>query len=227
MESAIFNNSKVYAFEFLRQSGELKCECCNTEVIFKKGEILRPHFAHKTNITCLYKENESDEHIEIKNSIFQSLRKYKFIENLEMEKFLGDCISDVYFEKNGLKYAVEIQLSDLTQAKIKERNLKYKEKGIHVLWVHSFQRFLSRVDLHKKIVKLKAYERWLSAMNYGHLYLWRRGEIILPVSMKKTSVHAVRKLESKPERNLALDFFGIKKDEFGDFPSLFIMNFRK
>lgn len=227
METAIFNNKKVNAFEFVKKEGELKCECCSSEVIFKNGNIIRAHFAHKNIGNCIYKENESEEHIIMKNSIYQGLRKYKFVENLEMEKYLGDCISDVYFEKGGMKYAVEIQLSDLTEQKIIERNMKYKEKGIHVLWVHSYKRFLNRVDLKKKEVKLKSYERWLATMNYGTIYLWKKEEYIIPVVVKRTNVRGMRTVKSETSKSLALDFFGVKKEEFNGFPSLFIMRYRK
>lgn len=231
MESSVYQGVKVYAFESEKEdfSDVLLCECCAQEVSFKKGNIKRPHFAHKSTSPCLFKENESEEHIEIKTSIFKGLRKYGFVENLVMEKFLGDCISDIYFEKNGLKYAVEIQLSEQTEAKIIERNAKYYEKGIHVIWVHSYKRFLERIDLSSKIVSLKSWERWLAAMNYGYLFLHMRDEAILPVKLSKASYlsHRERKVASGSIKSLAKDFFGVEKEAWEKFPALKIFQFRK
>lgn len=230
MESCLYKGIKVYAFESEKEDfyDILLCECCSQEVSFKKGNIKRPHFAHKTTSSCLFKENESEEHIAIKTSIFQGLRRYGFVEELVMEKFLGDCISDIYFEKNGLKYAVEIQLSELTESKIIERNAKYYEKGIHVIWVHSYKRFLERIDLSCKMVSLKAWERWLAAMNYGYMFLHWKEDVILPVKLSKTGLtHRERNVTSGSLKSLAKDFFGVEKAAWEKFPALKIFQFRK
>lgn len=232
MESALKNGIKHYAFETESSEGFV-CACCNQSVFLKKGMIKRAHFSHKNLGKCLFSENESEEHIKIKHAIFNSLKTFSFIKNLEMEKYLNNCVADIYFEKNNIKYAVEIQLSIQTREKMIERTEKYNKKDIHVIWIHSYEQFLNRIDLEDKSVSLKDWEKWLTAMNYGFLYLWKTGEKIIPVNFEKINktdgfnFKSKRKIKSHGLKSLAMDFFGVKKDKFNDFPEAKILNFKK
>lgn len=233
MLSAIYKNQKVYAFETEKEENKIFfCECCNSEVILKKGLSKLHHFAHKSNTECIYKTNESEEHLHIKEEIYKSLLNFNFIKNLEMEKFLGNAISDIYFEKNNQKIAVEIQLSNLTKEKIIERTLRYKEKDIHVIWIHSYKQFLNRINLEDKTICLKDWEKWLVSMNYGKLFLWKKEEKLIPVSFEKIynnhdKLTRNRYIKSEEIRSIALHFFGIKKEAWNILPEALILSYKK
>lgn len=233
MLSALLNNKKVYATESEKDSNQTYlCECCNSEVILKKGISKQHHFAHKIASTCIYTTNESEEHIKIKLELFNSLKKYSFIKNIEMEKYLGNSIADIYFEKNNQKIAIEIQLSNLTKEKLIERTLRYKEKGIHVIWIHSYNQFLNRINLEDKTICLKDWEKWLVSMNFGKLFLWKKEETLIPVTFEKIfnnkeKLTKNRYIKSEIPRSIALHFFGIKKEEWNTLPEALILNYKK
>jgi competence protein CoiA len=233
MQTALFNNKKVYANEIENSITGCFCSCCNQPVIFKKGAVKIAHFAHKSISNCPLSENESEEHLFIKTSIYNSLKKYSFIENLEMEKYLKESIADIYYEKNGIKYAIEIQLSNLTREKIAERVNRYNNRNIHVLWVHSYEQFLNRIDLISKTISLKDWEKWLTIMNYGKLYLWKKEDKIIPVSFSKINLSngeeskRTRKIKSEEIKSIALDSFGVIKEEWNNFPEAKIIKFKK
>lgn len=233
MQTALFNNKKVYANEIQTNIKGCLCSCCNQPVVFKKGAVKIAHFAHKSVSTCPLSENESAEHLHIKTNIYNSLKKYSFIKNLEMEKYLKESIADIYYEKNGIKYAVEIQLSNLTREKIEERVNRYNKKNIHVLWVHSYEQFLNRIDLNSKKISLKDWEKWLTIMNFGKLYLWKKEDKIIPVSFNKVKLSngeyskKTKTIKSEEIKSLALESFGVIKEAWNSFPEAKIIKFKK
>lgn len=58
------------------KSNSYKCPDCDRDVTFKKGEINRPHFAHKQNDACNYydRPNESQIHKDAKNLLYSLLK---------------------------------------------------------------------------------------------------------------------------------------------------------
>ena len=52
------------------------CPACLEAVRFKKGRVMRPHFAHISLKDChFYTENESAEHLNLKAALFTWARK--------------------------------------------------------------------------------------------------------------------------------------------------------
>ena len=58
------------------KSNSYKCPDCDRDVTFKKGQIKRPHFAHKQNDACNYydRPNESQIHKDAKNLLYSLLK---------------------------------------------------------------------------------------------------------------------------------------------------------
>lgn len=71
------------------KNNNYKCVECNQKVIFKKGNIKRPHFAHHSHSKCSYYDhpNESQIHKDAKRRIISWLEKH-----IELE-FLKKCIT--------------------------------------------------------------------------------------------------------------------------------------
>lgn len=58
------------------KSNSYKCPECDSDVIFKKGQIKRPHFSHKKNDACNYydRPNETQIHKDAKNLLYSLLK---------------------------------------------------------------------------------------------------------------------------------------------------------
>lgn len=220
----------VVAFEATRFEGPFICTYCKNEVILKKGDKKIHHFAHTSKSECPH-ENESPEHMLIKTEIYKSLKKESNVKNCELEKSFGDNRPDLYAEINGTPVAIEIQLSHLSVEKIEERTLKYKEKGIYVLWVTSYNKFLERIDFQKnKEINIKVWEKWLHTMYIGQIFLWKKESTLIPVKLypvsKKNGYNSSvrrRPVSRKPVR-IEKDFFPVNKKQWQKYPAALIFN---
>ena len=72
-------NKQTNEYEYPAIASKLnsyKCPDCDRDVTFKKGEINRPHFAHKQNDACNYydRPNESQIHKDAKNLLYSLLK---------------------------------------------------------------------------------------------------------------------------------------------------------
>ena len=87
------------------------CPACLEAVCFKKGRIMRPHFAHISLKDChFYTENESAEHLNLKAALFTWARKSNHA--VQVEAYLPKLqqIADLLVEK---QIALEVQCSSL------------------------------------------------------------------------------------------------------------------
>ena len=57
--------------QYAKKSEKYKCPDCNMDLIFKKGQIIKQHFAHKANSNCTYYDHpsESQLHKDAKNKL--------------------------------------------------------------------------------------------------------------------------------------------------------------
>jgi competence CoiA-like predicted nuclease len=62
-----------------KKSEKYKCPECNEDLIFKKGQIVVPHFSHKSNSKCTYYDHPSESQIykDAKNKLAQWLQDKK------------------------------------------------------------------------------------------------------------------------------------------------------
>ena len=96
---------------------QLFCPACSGEVRFKNGRVMRPHFAHISLENCSsYAENESAEHLNLKAGLYS----------------WGKQIADLLIDD---RIALEIQCSPLSQERLEERTLSYRQHGYPVLWL--------------------------------------------------------------------------------------------
>lgn len=108
------------------------CPACHSPVRLRHGQIMRPHFAHVSLKNCdFYSENESDEHLQLKAALYQSLSQS---ENVTVEAVLPELhqVADVLVNDN---LALEVQCSRLSEKRLRERTTSYHKAGFNVLWL--------------------------------------------------------------------------------------------
>ncbi|PKF90053.1 hypothetical protein CW306_00500 [Bacillus sp. BA3] len=140
---------KIYAYKCnkettkqLSDQKELYCPFCQNHVIFKSGEVYTWHFAHESNCTNKYIENESEEHEKGKFFLLEWLRSCYPKAYVESEEYIPETRQsvDVYVqhlegELEGKKWVFEFQRSELSAKEWKERHDLYQQAGLQDFWV--------------------------------------------------------------------------------------------
>lgn len=111
---------------------QLFCPACSGAVRFKKGRVMRPHFAHISLGKCsFYAENESAEHLNLKAGLYSWGKQSQ---EVQVEAFLPEIrqIADLLIDG---RIALEVQCSPLSQERLEERTLSYRQQGYQVLWL--------------------------------------------------------------------------------------------
>ncbi|MDQ3817725.1 MAG: competence protein CoiA [Acidobacteriota bacterium] len=170
---------KVAAWEVERKDGPFTCFCCKQIVRLKRGEIKAPHFAHVPPVTCEYGAGESEAHRRCKIALYETLLADPRVRKCEMERDLGTVRPDVSAYINGVPVAIEVQLSNLSLARIQYRTMEYTRKGIYVLWlpVHT-------AELKHELYAPRPWEHWLHTAYFGRVYYWLEGARVLPVHFR-------------------------------------------
>ena len=139
------------------------CPGCKEEVVIKNGEVMRPHFAHKSLLNCfLYTENESEEHLKGKEIIATNCEAFDI--PYELEAYLPKLKQrpDVLIKN---KLAIEFQCSSLSIERFNERTQSYLDNGYQVIWIVGKQ-----FQLKKQLSALQKHFLYLS-FEKG-FYLW-------------------------------------------------------
>lgn len=183
-------NKKVVAQDADKSEKPFYCPECNSETILRQGLVKTHHFAHKPPISCQYGQGESDGHRNCKESIYDHLRQNQdLVKNCELEKNLGRVRPDIYFEKNGQRIAIEVQISNLTMEKIIYRTEQYRRLGVSVLWLPILTGTMWHVYLNSDDYSPKQWEKWLHATYFGRVYYWSRKLDILPFHYDKVTLY--------------------------------------
>lgn len=170
------NERKAYADIALKSDAPFKCPMCGNETILRKGKVKIHHFAHKPPVSCEYGKGESEAHRKCKQSIYSCLKQDPNVSECELEKNFGKVVSDVFFIHNGVKIAIEVQISNLTMDRIIERTKAYHDLGVYVLWLCLFDS-----NLNNECYSPKLWERWLHVNYYGRVYYWIEDLSLVPI----------------------------------------------
>lgn len=112
------------------------CCCCKEEVVYKKGQVKLPHFAHKQNSLCSANfEGESWEHLKGKSDLYDWLCRIGFRPELEVYIEEINQRADVLFEWNSQLFAIEYQCSPIPEQSIINRTKGYLSLGIRPVWI--------------------------------------------------------------------------------------------
>ena len=138
------------------------CPACHSPVRLRHGQIMRPHFAHVSLKNCdFYSENESDEHLQLKAGLYQSLSQS---EKVVVEAVLPELhqVADILVNDN---LALEVQCSRLSEKRLRERTASYHKAGFNVLWLLG-----EKLWLGKRLTPLQRHFLYFS-QNMG-FHLW-------------------------------------------------------
>lgn len=93
-----------------RKSQKYKCPDCNMLLIFKKGDIKKPHFSHKANFNCTYYDHPSENqlHKDAKNRLAQWIKDKKKIKiKTKCNSCNGKCTTKKLKYNNNDKVIIE------------------------------------------------------------------------------------------------------------------------
>ena len=164
---------KVIARKCERDEAPFQCPSCQREVTLRKGSIKVHHFAHKPPVTCSRGKGESEQHLQVKLSIFDALSREGNVTELEVERDFGISVADVFACISGTPVAIEIQRSTLSANEINARTRNYHRLGIAVLWIA-----LPSPDLATSKYSPSAWEKWCHATYFGRVYYWEQGQVL-------------------------------------------------
>lgn len=170
---------KVGAWEVDKNERPFLCPCCSEVVTLRRGGIKAPHFAHQPPVTCEYGTGESEEHRRCKISIYEALVAHPCVSKCEVERDLGAVRPDVSAYINNVPVAIEVQASNLTLQKIRQRTEEYARRGIYVLWLPIYKESLKR-----ELYSPRPWEHWLHEAYFGRVYYWLEGLRIQPVHFR-------------------------------------------
>ena len=117
----------------LNREETYRCPGCQGSVLLRQGQVMSPHFAHKSLQDCqFFSENESAQHLSLKAVLYKSLVNYG--EKVCIEKVLPELgqIADLFV---GDSLALEVQCSRLSQKRLRERTRAYQQVGYEVRWL--------------------------------------------------------------------------------------------
>ena len=122
----------IHLIDQLPAQQSFTCPVCLSALRLKKGQIMRPHFAHVSRKNCpFFQENESAEHLSLKAALYQSLVADA---SVQVEVFLPEMkqLADLLVNE---ELAIEVQCSRLSQKRLRERSQSYRQNGYQVLWL--------------------------------------------------------------------------------------------
>ena len=117
----------------LKRKESYSCPGCQGVVLLRHGQVMCPHFAHKSLQDCqFFSENESAQHLSLKAALYKSLVNHG--EKVSIEKVLFEMgqIADLFV---GDSLALEVQCSRLSQQRLRERTCAYHQAGYEVRWL--------------------------------------------------------------------------------------------
>ena len=158
----------------LQRKEPYSCPGCQGVVLLKHGQVMCPHFAHKSLQDCqFFSENESAQHLSLKAALYKSLVNHG--EKVSIEKVLFEMgqIADLFV---GDSLALEVQCSRLSQQRLRERTCAYHQAGYEVRWLLGEELWLNG-----RLTDLQRDFLYFTAKIGFHLWEldWKREEIRL------------------------------------------------
>jgi competence protein CoiA len=158
----------------LKRKESYSCPGCQGVVLLRYGQVMCPHFAHKSLQDCqFFSENESAQHLSLKAALYKSLVNHG--EKVSIEKVLSELgqIADLFV---GDSLALEVQCSRLSQQRLRERTCAYHQAGYEVRWLLGEELWLNG-----RLTDLQRDFLYFTAKIGFHLWEldWKREEIRL------------------------------------------------
>jgi predicted RNA-binding Zn-ribbon protein involved in translation (DUF1610 family) len=169
---------RLQAAKALKSQAPFQCPNCQEAVILRQGIVRVAHFAHRSTVTCAWTAGETQMHLQAKQLITDALRRSGY--EAEPEVPLGAQRADVYAEREGERFVVELQHTAIDPREMERRTRGYVDMGLNVAWV-------SLVDIDYRCFlrpsaspipmrySPRPFERWMEIFNYGQLLLFNPG----------------------------------------------------
>ncbi len=120
-----------------RKSTEFFCPQCQEEVLLKVGDIMIPHFSHKSNTSCSasFSEGESEQHLLGKAHLYHLLNQVT--EKVELEPYFKEIAQrpDLLVEKANRLYPIEFQCSVISIPQIQKRTMGFINANMKPIWI--------------------------------------------------------------------------------------------
>ncbi len=176
---------KVTAEHTSKAEAPFGCPECAKDVIVRKCRMKIDHFAHRPPVTCQYGAGETELHRRCKTEIFEALRGRPGVEKFELERHLGEVRPDISGYINGVRTAIEVQISALSYDIILRRTAAYAQKKVYLLWLSPWS---SALDENERYAP-KLWERWCHAAYFGRVYYWTGGSRVVPYHFDPYLLH--------------------------------------
>jgi len=121
-----------------------ECPQCHNTMVFVDTYIKRKHFRHLVDHGC-ESEPESEEHMEMKETLFHLLEKKGY--ECEYEIDVGGKVADICAIINASRLAIECQVSPVNIKDVIEKNDIYKRVGFEPRWILYPKEFLRECDM--------------------------------------------------------------------------------
>src|SRR5205814_4538171 len=115
------------------KNADYRCDGCRNRMILRRGLIKVPHFAHRSGEACSVDyEPESQYHLQAKLAAKKLFR----LSRVEIEPLLRGpnymARPDLLVDR---KYAVEIQISQISLEHFLSKTLFYSRRGLQAIWI--------------------------------------------------------------------------------------------
>ena len=115
-----------------KETGQLFCPHCSSQLLLKCGTKNIPHFAHKVDSVCYCAKQESEQHYFVKCFIAKMLSQLHYHVQIEPYCPTIQQYPDILVNS---KYVIEIQFSRIDIEEIIERTKGFKQLNMEVIWL--------------------------------------------------------------------------------------------
>jgi competence protein CoiA len=185
------NGSRCIAWETEKYQAPFHCPECLAEVTLKKGLKKEHHYAHKPPTTCLYGTTESQLHLHTKREIYKILVNHPKCTKVALERKLNGVRPDISLFIDKTAVAIEVQCGTIDIYDIICRTKRYAEFNIYLLWLipHSEPTTSWREKEYSYVHRIKEWEKFIHAMNFGQLYYWQGGAFVQAYEFKPFEIY--------------------------------------
>ncbi|PNG49949.1 MULTISPECIES: competence protein CoiA family protein [unclassified Variovorax] len=169
---ATVQGSRLQAAKASKSQAPFLCPNCQETLILRQGTVRVAHFAHRSTIACAWTVGESQAHLQAKQAMADALRNSGY--DAEPEVPLGAQRADVYAERDGERFVVELQHTPIDPKEIERRTRGYVDMGLHVAWVSlvdiDYRCFLRPSDIPIPMrYSPRPFERWIEVFSFGQV----------------------------------------------------------
>ncbi|MFD5814813.1 competence protein CoiA [Streptomyces sp. NPDC127038] len=117
-----------------RARAPLRCPACEGQMVARVSVLGLRHFAHRRRTPDCPLAGESPGHLVLKADLAAAARGAGWQATLEVSAAHGGWRADVLAVRDGRRFALEAQLSPITESEVRERTQRYAADEVEVCW---------------------------------------------------------------------------------------------